>query len=317
MKKEHSKMNGAENLYKKRWGVFNHYLYGTVNNPSNPANMGRGETDWSSCTEELDTDLMASQLHEVGAGYLFFTVMQGNKYMAAPNRTYNEIAGTAPGEACSKRDLIADLIRSLDKYGIDLYLYYTGDGPYADEIIGARFGFLPPRKNVSLDFSKKWAAVLEEYALRYKDKVKGWWVDGCYDYFDYTQETLEPYFNAIKAGNSEAAAAFNNGVKETLIKHYKDEDFTCGEFNDFVYIPESRYINGAQAHILAPLGKSTSGSSQGEWCRPGVNRSGEYLNIYVNKVNKAGGAVTIDIPVWRDGRYDPEQLEALKRIAVE
>jgi len=68
-------MNGAENLYKKGWGVFNHYLYGTVNHPSHPANIGRGETDWSSCTEELDTDLMASQLHEVGAGYLFFTVM--------------------------------------------------------------------------------------------------------------------------------------------------------------------------------------------------------------------------------------------------
>ena len=121
----------------------------------------------------------------------------------------------------------------------------------------------------------------------------------------------------IKSGNPDAAAAFNNGVKEILIKHYKDEDFTRGEFNDFVYIPESRYIEGAQAHILAPLGKSTSGGSQGEWCRPGVNRSGEYLNNYINKVNKAGGAVTIDIPVFRDGHYDSEQLEALKRIRIE
>ena len=36
------------------------------------------------------------------------------------------------------------------------------------------------------EFIEKWASVLEEYAVRYGDKVKGWWIDGCYDYFGYT-----------------------------------------------------------------------------------------------------------------------------------
>jgi hypothetical protein len=32
-------------------------------------------------------------------------------------------------------------------------------------------------------FVQKWASVLEEYTVRYGDKVSGWWIDGCYSQY--------------------------------------------------------------------------------------------------------------------------------------
>ena len=38
----------------------------------------------------------------------------------------------------------------------------------------------------TIEFFEKFSKVLEEYAVRYGDKVKGWWIDSCYDYFNVT-----------------------------------------------------------------------------------------------------------------------------------
>ncbi|MFQ9800977.1 MAG: hypothetical protein ACLR23_20920 [Clostridia bacterium] len=306
---------GIDRMAERKWGVFTHYLYGVQNNPESPMNQGAGETDWNTCVDELNVDRIAKTLAEVGAGYYFFTLMQGRKYMAAPNTTFDEIAQTKPGEACSLRDLPADIHRALTPYQIDFYLYYTGDGPYKDEPEGARFGFLEPRQNISRDFVDKWASVLQEYATRYGQRVRGWWIDGCYkDAFGYTDDLLELYYTACKKGNPNGIVALNNGVKGYLHKNFAREDFICGEFNDFTVIPDGRYIEGAQAHILAPLGLPTPGNIYDAWCKPGCKRSREYMLEYVKQVNDAGAAVTIDVCLYRDGSFDPAQLEVLDYI---
>lgn len=292
----------TDKLYNKKWGVFNHYLCHS--------------DKWSETVENLNVNNIANMLSEVNAGYYFITLMQGRKYMAAPNAAFDRIADCKPGEACSKRDLPLDLYNAISPLGVDLYLYFTGDGPYKDEREGRKFGFIEPRGDgVTMPFVEKWASVLEEYAVRYGDKVNGWWIDGCYkDYFHYTEEMLQLYVNACKKGNPNAIVSLNDGVKAELVKDYSIEDFTCGEFNDFTYIPESRFVDGAQAHILAPLGMSPDGSPWGGWCKTGCKRDKEYMLDYVKKVNDAGGVVTIDIIIYPDGTYDPEQIEVLKYI---
>lgn len=305
----------TDRLFSRKWGVFNHYLYHEQNRPDSPVNCGAGTTDWNECTAALDIKKIADSLEAAGAGYYFFTVMQGTKYMAAPNKTFDETAGCLPGEACCLRDIPLELADELGKRGIDLYLYFTGDGPYRNREAAERFGFCEPRKNVSMEFVRRWAAVLREYAVRYGSLVKGWWIDGCYrGAFGYTDELLKPYYDACKAGNPDCIVAMNDGVYEKARKNYCAEDFVCGEFNDFTYIPQSRFIDGAQAHVLAPLGVSPDGSVWGGWCKPGVKRTKEYMADYVGRVNRAGGVVTIDIALYRDGSFDPEQLEVLKYI---
>jgi alpha-L-fucosidase len=227
---------------------------------------------------------------------------------------FDLISGYQPGEACSRRDLIEDLYQSLSKYDIDLYLYYTGDGPWKDNKSGKAFGFTAPRENVPREFVERWASVLKEYSQRYGSKVKGWWIDGCYTYFGYNDDLMKCYVDAVKTGNPEALIALNGGVRDPVIRYSKYDDFTCGELNDFIYLPQDRFIDGAQAHILAPLGVSSREDGFDGWCKPGVKRSKEYMRDYVKTVNARGGVVTVDVCLYRDGSMDPQQLEVLKDI---
>ena len=153
-------MHITDRIHDSRWGIFNHYLWGNKFEIS-------GAASWDDCVKGIDVKRLAEDIRDSGAHFYFITLMQGFKYMIAPNRTFDEIGGTAPGDACASRDVIAELADELAKYNIDLYLYFTGDGPYKNEDVGCRFGFIEPReKGVTRDFVEQWAAVLEEYAVR-------------------------------------------------------------------------------------------------------------------------------------------------------
>ncbi len=298
-------------FFKHRWGVFTHFLYGT---PSGLVHDHGQNPDWNKRTELLDVEKVAYQLRQMGAQYYFITLMQGRKFMLAPNKTFDEIVGTLPGEACSKRDVVADLIRALKPYNIDLCLYYTGDGPYQDKEIGEKFGFIEPRELVTKEFVTRWASVLKEYSLRYGDNIKAWWIDGCYDRWSYNDELLDLYRQAVKAGNPDTAVSFNNGVKPYLSK-WGPCDFTAGEFNDFTYFPKENEVPGLKTQILAPIGVRNDGRTEwGAWNCPGVKRDRTYLKDYIQKVNQAGGMVTIDIHINPDGSFDQDQAETLKGI---
>lgn len=309
-------IKAKDRFYNKKWGVFTHFLYTIQNNPELPNSYGK-QTSWDELVNEFDTEELAKNLHEMGAGYLIFTVMQGKRYMIAPNSAFDKIAETKPGEACSSRDLIEDLYQSLSKYDIDLFLYFTGDGPLRDPSIGEKFGLVEGKSwgAITKSFVDKWTSVLEEYAVRYGEKVKGWWIDGCYkEFLGYTDELLEIYYNVCKKGNPSALVALNDGVAENGISvGYTKEDFTCGERNYFDFIPTQRFYGEAQAHILAPLGNSDSGIGQ-TWGSFGCAYSKEFLAEYVEKVHNAGGVVSIDTGIYRDGKFCDAQKETLKYV---
>ncbi len=197
------------------WGVFTHYI-GYTPSEGELRSHFLPHHSWDERVNRFNTDTYARCLHDVGAHYAFFTVMQGDK-LCAPNETFDRICGTKPGEMCSSRDLIADLIVSLDKYDIPLFLYYTGDGPYKNVHCGRKMGYQDRDHGnlVDLSYVKNWTSVLREYAVRYGSKVKGWWVDGCYDYLGYTDDEYFRYYReAVLAGNPEAIIAFNDGTQQ-------------------------------------------------------------------------------------------------------
>lgn len=299
-------MNTADLLLKKKYGVFTHFIQ----------RFHRIE-DWNRAVNEFDVPALAKSLQEVGAGWHFLTLMQGTRHLCAPNAAYDRIAGTAPGEACATRDLPAALIQAYKDQGIALCLYFTGDGPFRDPIVGPRMGYAEPRDlPVTDEFIKNWTDVLKEYSLRYGESIPLWWIDGCYTkkHCFYTPETLQPYVHAIKAGNPQALYAFNNGVYPALRKDHPCETMTAGEFNSFEleYLPQSRYIDGAQAHILAPLGMDPNPYDR--WCKPGVQHTKEHMAEFIRRANEAGCLVTIDIGIDPRGHIDPTQLELLQYL---
>ena len=308
----------AKRFSKRGWGVFNHYLYAEICSPKTTKNLDMNITDWNEAVNKFDVERLAYKLHKMGVGYYFITLMQGTKHMLAPNATYDRIAGTKPGEACATRDLPMELADALAKYDIDLCLYYTGDGPHKDEVIGNRFGFIGSGRyedglTVDKPFVENWAGVLEEYAVRYGDKVKAWWIDGCYkDNFGYTDELLDIYYNAIKKGNPNGLVAFNDGVKPYFQMGYYNEDFVCGEFNDFLHVPANNQWEGALVHTLAPLGYDKESCSEwGGWGSNGLKHTKEYMRDFIRASRKVECPVTVDIWVNIDGSFDPEQEAAL------
>ncbi|MBE6541303.1 MAG: hypothetical protein E7672_02520 [Ruminococcaceae bacterium] len=304
-----------DRLVNKRWGVFNHYIW---NNKAHPERTDLGS--WSDTIETFDTERLAKTLHEIGAGYYFFTIILGTEYMATPNPTYEKICGVEPGVLCPKRDLVADLYNSLSKYNIDLYLYFNAYTPlfsYIPEKLSLSFvskhipntdGYNPKcggtmQNTPTEDYAQNWASVLEDTAVRYGDKVCGWWIDSCYSVVGWKFENMAYLHRAIKKGNPAALSAFNNGIFKDIKKWYPEEEFTCGEFNNFGFVPESRYIDGAQSHMLIPLGST--------WAEKGVQHDHAYFKEYLSKLEAVGCPLTFDIYVGPDGSLDEEQLEGL------
>lgn len=295
-----------DKLLKKKFGVFTHFIY-----------RGHNISDWNRAVEEFDVPSLADSLKQAGAGWHFLTLMQGTKHLCAPNATYDSLAGTQPGEACSLRDLPADLLKAYEGTDIALGLYYTADGPFRDPVIGPRIGYAEPRDTpVTPQFTENWTAVLREYSLRYKDAIPLWWIDGCYSkrHCFYTAETLLPYADAVKAGNPRALYAMNNGVNDRLQADYPCETMTAGEFNsfEFEFLPKERYTNGIQTHILAPIGMNSNPYDR--WCKPGVQHTKEHMAEFVRRANQAGCLVTIDVGIDAQGHICPEQLDVLKYI---
>ncbi len=329
-------MNAQDRFMQKKWGVFNHYLYYSekgyfIPRPCSPeeenAALKKMAAEWDEQTRAFDVERLAETLHRTGCGYYVITVMQGTRFMIAPNRAYAQITGIGPGEGCCTRDLIADIGRALEKYDIDLFLYYTGDGPHFDRTAGPKMGLYEDyeaglRGTVTRRFVENWAAVLEEYAVRYGPLVKGWWVDGCYKSLGYDNDLLSVYHRAILKGNPDALAAFNSGTAsfvsetgdDTPVKWYEHETFTCGEDNDFTYVFKNRFTNGAQNHLLIPMGLYRDGNVCAGWRNTGVRRSKEYMADYIRKNNAAGAVITVDVFVDCRGNFDPAQVEALEYI---
>ena len=301
-------------FYEKKWGAFIHLLNGVQNSPGRAANMGAGNADWSDYIDSLDAEFIAAQIAEANAGYLFLTLMQRSRHMLAPNGTYDKITGYKPGEACAKRDFVEDMYQALNKRGIELMLYFTGDGPLDDPIAGPAFGFVSQTQKVTAEFAQKWAGVLKEYSKRYGKKVKGWWVDGCYPFIGYDEPKLKFYADAIKAGNPDALVALNVGVEARVSAYSQSDDFTTGEQNEFADLPDSRFLGGSQWHTLSFLGVPPDGTAYNGWCQPKSKYTGGYMRDYVEKVHERGGVVTIDLCMYRDGHIDGDQMDVIRAL---
>lgn len=333
-------MSNTDRFVAKKWGVMCHLLYSVQNNPDLPSNEGAGCTPWNEFVSQIDVQNIAKELYEMGAGYFLLTIMQGNPYLIAPNAAFDRIVGSKPGEYCSERDLVLELSKELRKYDIDLFLYFTGDGPHKNVQTGNAMGFQDRFNEAPVPerFLKNWSSVLREYAERYKDVVKGWWIDGCYGYFGYDDEKLKYYHDALKSVNPDWLVAYNDGytveqawekdewaydptndelqkIPATLHKRSIYEDFLAGELIHFNVYPESRYLDGSQSHVLSHLG--SRGGLPGGWGGVDVLYTKKYLSKYLKAVWSVGGVVTIDMGLKRSGKFYEEQKKFIVELMKE
>ncbi len=147
---------------------------------------------------------------------------------------------------------------------------------------------------------------MRDYSLRYGDKISAWWIDGCYSWLGYDEEKLGKLADAAYTGNPDTLVALNGGVKPRVSAYSIHDDFSTGEMTAFTDIPDDRFINGAQWHELVYIGTN--------WAKFDTQIDGPALADYVERVNKRGGVVTLEIGVTADGDFSEIQKEVLGYI---
>jgi peptidyl-prolyl cis-trans isomerase A (cyclophilin A) len=261
-----------------RYGVFVHFL--------------PGDAEALARVDDFDVDALARQLESVGAGYLILTLGQNSGFFNAPNPTYDRITGYAPGERTSSRDLPADLQRALEERGIRLMLYLPCQAPNEDRRAQRAFGLPEGAKDQPIDvaFARQWAEVIRDWSVRYGDRVAGWWFDGGYEWVGFDEEIAGIYAEAAREGNPAAIVTFNPGIG--LKRWTRAESYTAGELQDpFDVLPDSRWLEGSQWHVLTYLGSRWSGRDT----RHPADRWAEW----VRAVTAREGVVTLDLgPNW-------------------
>lgn len=305
--------NRADWMKQAKWGVMNHYL---ADWQANVHNLSMSVDEWNKLIDGFDTEALAEQLHSAGASYYQITIGQNSGYYLSPNPTYDKITGIRPSK-CSRRDLIADLYKSLHKRGIRLMIYLPSGAPGQDRAADAalkwRNGPYPNR-----EFQLKWQQIIRDWSERWGSKVSGWWFDGCYYPNSMYRSVDAPNFASFaasaRAGNPDAIIAFNPGVYYRIFGMSPHQDFTAGEIDkpELVRIKGSSdgKLDGVQIHMLSYLGQT--------WGKGTPRFSAEQVIEYSKKVWAEGGAVTWDVPVQLNGTISQpflDQLRALSKAA--
>jgi len=292
-----------------QWGVMNHYL---ADWQARVHGLTMSVEQWNRMVDGFDVETLARQLQSVGARYYQITIGQNAGYYLSPNATYDKIVGIQPSK-CSRRDLVADLHQALSPRGIRLMVYLPSGAPAQDKVAGAalewRNGPYPNR-----EFQRKWEQVIREWSLRWGKKVAGWWFDGCYFPNSMYRLPEAPNFAsfaaAARAGNPDAAVAFNPGVVYRMLSITPYEDFTAGEIDQIEQVTIRRAadgkIDGARIHMLSYLGRT--------WGMGEPRFSTEQIVGYTRKIRDAGGAVTWDVPVELNGTMSQPFLDQLSAL---
>lgn len=308
------------------WGVFVHYLAEVVAKGADTT-----VEEWNRCVDGFDVDGLTRQLVDAKAPYLFITLGQNSGFYCSPNAAYDRLVGYHPSK-CSRRDLIADLYDALTPRGIRLCVYLPSGAP--DKDAGAmralkwQAGKYPdyarPANALDSDgrpwgagddrfaeFQANWEQVVAEWSVRWGEKVRGWWFDGCYYAYAMYCHPEPPNFgslaDAARVGNPHAILAFNPGVVNNLPPVSEYQDFTAGEISTTFPTPfPRRFVNRSQHHILSYLGSN--------WGATPTRFDDSWVVDYTRRVIANEWVITWDVPILASGLIEPSFARQLAVI---
>ena len=260
--------SAAQAAEKERWlrktgfGLMFHY----------EAFKNHSSKSYNQTVDSFDVIRFADAVRSTRCGHVIFVIGQHWGKYCAPNSAYEKLLGVKNGVWTSKRDLILEIGRELQKRGIRLIIYMTARAPMRHyEIIKAMGDTLPsingkpagpkvnplshPRKvkgflrseNQAPNpvFLKNWGEVCGEWSKRYGKLVSGWWFDGyktemkdAYEGLKKEKHNIDTWVAAVRSGNPAAELAFNAGAHPILSlctrgKLCPHQTYTSGENHTF------------------------------------------------------------------------------------
>jgi len=301
-------------MTKGKYGIFMHYQYRILLNYSvktkpmlpNPSQMTAEQ--WNRFVDGFDVKGFADQMAEAKVGWVLFCI--DDHFFAwpcAPNKAFSEYTGYAPGEKCSRRDLIMDSADALNAKGVKLICYFAGLNGYMKEpqvsaglSDGTARGMYNEKTPPSAESRKRRLAILKEYADRYKDKIAGWWFDGMErDTYRDGSDDWWKINSIVRAVNPRAVIAFSYGSNEFGCVKSGIDNYTAGD------TWSKQDLNRLTPEILPPQdgilwhGKIYCGNvyhGQGD-----ANQfTDQELIDWIKTCNRQGGVCTLDWP------FDPK-----------
>lgn len=299
-----------------KWGLFLHYVPDSA--------MFRfpekfDATVWNKWVKDVDVKALAKQIDRIGPDYVFITVGHHAGYFCSPNKTMDSIVGRFPSR-CSERDLVLDLANELQKYKIKLGAYIQSRAPDGDTFAVNKLNWkLGNFRNA--DFQTKWEKIIEEYSMRWGDKIFSWWVDCAY-FPDsmYLGKTVPNQFSlekSFKAGNSNVELCFNPGTRTQLKPHLPIETYSAGEMDYFLNVSGKRPLDGKWFNTSEMMkGKRTFFLTfSGQWWGWGNPRFPDELIIgYTKHIIRHGGLMTWDVPINSKGKIPEANFQQMRKL---
>ena len=309
-----------------KYGLFMHYQYRILLGRSvatkpqfpNPSDMNAAQ--WNQFVDGFDVHGFARQMAEAKVGWVLFCI--DDHYFAwpcSPNRAFDTFTGYAPGEKCSRRDLMVDLAGALSSVGVKLICYSAGLNGYVKDrqtyegLADDGNNQTPP----SAESRRRRLAVIKEYADRYGDKIAGWWFDGIeLNSYRDKPDDWSTIGSIVRAANPAAAIAFSYGGDEQACIRKGVDNYTAGDTwskQDLTHLTPT--------HLPAKEGILWHGKIYCGNVYHGQGNSNQFadqeLIDWINVCNRQGGVCTLDWP------FDPKNgllrdfgFEQLKRVAA-
>jgi hypothetical protein len=313
----------ADWMQQGSFGIMVHWLA-----PGPLPEKGKRIEDLNQAVDAFDLDRFLRDFDRTGADWLIFTIGQNTSYYASPNAVLDRLAG--PGH-CSKRDLVFEIARRIDKRG-KRFIAYLPSEVNEPKPLHTAFAW-NPKKDQS-EFQRRYTEFVREYSVRYGKSLDGWWFDGCYTWDVFPNHTYNwpLWFKAARAGNPDAIVAFNDGSFCSGIEKPVTplQDYLSGEVEELIdgkirlgqgenaprYLPKARFVEGTtcQWHALVPIDCPWAYYKPGPM--PPPKYSDEELFRFVKSCRVAGGAVTLNIGIYQEGHLAKESVSQLSRMAL-
>jgi hypothetical protein len=312
------------------YGVMVHYLL--LPEGVTPADKTR---ELNRISDNFDLDFFIGQFVETRADWLIFTIGQNTGYYNSPNAYLDaHLPGRTP-----RRDLVRDIACRLAELHKKLIVYIPADMACRDLDIRTVFGW---DDSDHREFLQRYQQFVRDYSMQYGTLVHGWWFDGCYDWVHHGKWDWARWVAAARAGNPDAITAFNDGAfcvgKEKPLTPL--QDYHAGEVHllengkirfDFLdaktavieagklrtpgkqpefYLPTSQCVDGVQWHALVPVDSTFNPAIPDEFCR----YSPEELIAFVRTCKAVKGAVTLNVPIDRNGHIPAASFATLRRV---
>ena|ERR1035437_3934272 len=296
-------------MIKGKYGIFMHYQYrillgySTARKPSFPEPSQMTAGGWNQFVDGFDVKGFANQMAEAKEGWVIFGLDDCYfGWTCAPNNAFSEYTGYAPGEKCSRRDLIMDVTDALNAKGVKVIIYYAGLNGYMmdpkvvaglkDHPRGVWGGKIPP----TAECRKRRIDIFREYAERYKDKIAGWYFDIMEpDSYSESPNDWSTITSIIRKANPKAVIAFSHTENSFECVKPGIDDFTSGDTSskqDLTRLtPKLRPVQGG----ILWHGKIYCGNVY-----HGLGDANQYtdqeLINWIKTCNSQGGVVTLDWP---------------------